>query len=382
MASEKKQEALNLDRELTSSEVADILDEMIEIKQPVMISGQPGIGKSDVVAQVAKKKNRPLIDVRLVLMDPTDLRGIPFKRTNSATNEEEMVWAPAGMFPRDPNDNSIILLDEITAAPPSVQCAALQLVLNRQLGDYKLPDGVAILAAGNRVSDKTNAHRMPSALSNRFTHLKMKFDFPSWRDWAFDHGIDSDVIGFISAFPNKANTFDPKTNSEVFATPRTLAFASKILGSKLSESLKMEAIAGTCGDGWMMEFKKHREFSAHLPSAEDVFSGKVTKLAEKARKNVSLQHALITSLIYKLREYNAATSKKEGNGSLSTADWNKIVSNFMKFISIDDNIETEIAVMALNVLYKRYNVVFRAADIPEVRAFFAKNAKLLQFTHN
>lgn len=372
MADEK---VVNTTRSVSPSEAHDILVELLKIKRPVFLSGQPGIGKSELLEQIAKELGRNFIDVRLLLMDPTDLRGIPYKNA-----EDKMVWAPACIFPTDPKDTSIILFDEITAAPPSVQAAALQLFLNRRVGEYVLPEGVALVAAGNRESDKTYANRMPSALANRFVHLEMSFNFDDYRDWALDHEIHPDVVGFLSAFRDKANTFNPKTNFKIFATPRTWTFVSQIENTSLPADLKYEAIAGTVGEGVMIEYRKHKKMANKLPRLEDILSGKVTSLAEDER-DISLQHALMTSLIYKIKEFYGSFSGKDTendkNKSLTAEEWGKIVGNFMRFITKDNNIDTEISIMALSILYQRYKIPLDS-KLPEVRAFFNKHAKLFQ----
>lgn len=373
----KAGKAMNLDRELSTKELKVIVKEMMKIGRPLMIWGQPGVGKSDLIAQIAEEEKRNMIDIRLLIMDPTDLRGIPYKRTNPVTKEEEMVWATPTCFPTDPNDTSIILLDEITAAPASVQAAALQLVLNRKIGEYKLPKGVSIVAAGNRETDKTASHKMPSALANRFQHQTLKFDFESWRDWAFANNIHPHVIGFLSAFQQSANTFDPKTNYKVFATPRTWAFTSQILYSDLPEELMMDAVAGTVGEGVMLAFRTHRNHAAKLPNPDDVLTGKVEKLNADST-DISIQHALSVSLIYRLNQfYQTIDRKTSGGPELSKKDWYKLADNFVKFL--DHNFEPEIAMMAINICIKEpFKLPFSNLEMPSHKVFFGKNHKLFK----
>ena len=160
----------------------------ISIKTPLMIWGQPGIGKSDTVAQVAQQLGRPLIDIRLPLMEPTDMRGIPYladiktydKRGNLVRDEQgvpilekECRWSPPIDLPRDESSKAIVFYDELSSATPSVQAATYQIVLNRRIGNYELPKDAAIVAAGNRVRDRGVAYNMPSALRNRFVHATL-----------------------------------------------------------------------------------------------------------------------------------------------------------------------------------------------------------------
>ena len=119
---------------------------------PVMLWGPPGVGKSQMVAQVADKNNVEVIDIRLSQMEPSDLRGIPFRENGSVE------WAVPAMLPNEERHgkSGILFLDEITSAAPSVSAAAYQLILDRRLGQYTVPDGWAIFAAGNRQGDTDN----------------------------------------------------------------------------------------------------------------------------------------------------------------------------------------------------------------------------------
>ena len=148
--------------------------------RPAFLWGPPGIGKSDIVKQIGAELEREVIDVRLALWEPTDIKGIPYYNADQG----KMVWAPPAELPTNEDSTAIIFLDELNSAPPAVQAAAYQLVLNRQVGTYKLPKGVDIVAAGNREGDRGVTYRMPAPLANRFVHLEMKVDFDDWQDWA------------------------------------------------------------------------------------------------------------------------------------------------------------------------------------------------------
>ena len=149
----------------------------IQTRRPTFLWGPPGIGKSDVVKQIGEQAGREVIDVRLALWEPTDIKGIPYYNADKGT----MVWAPPSELPTDPESTAIIFLDELNSAPPAVQAAAYQLILNRAVGTYKLPKGVDLVAAGNREGDRGVTYRMPAPLANRFVHLEMKVDFDGFR---------------------------------------------------------------------------------------------------------------------------------------------------------------------------------------------------------
>ncbi|MEJ2426528.1 MAG: MoxR family ATPase, partial [Candidatus Thiodiazotropha sp.] len=153
---------------------------------PVMLWGPPGVGKSDMVREVAHSHQAPVIDIRLSQMEPSDLRGIPF-RTDTTVE-----WAIPSILPDAERHGSdgILFLDEITSAPPTVSAAAYQLILDRRLGEYQVPDGWAIFAAGNRQGDRGVTYSMPAPLANRFSHFEVETHLDDWVAWAYRHQID------------------------------------------------------------------------------------------------------------------------------------------------------------------------------------------------
>ncbi len=175
------------------SKIVQSLKSLIHVKQPVFIWGPPGIGKSQVVAQVAREENLDLTDVRAVLLDPVDLRGLPHINGNRAS------WCPPDFLPEQ--GHGVLFLDELNAAPPLVQAACYQLILDRRLGEYVLAPGWSIVAAGNRDTDRAVTHRMPSALANRFAHLDFEVDVGEWLVWAQENTISPEVTAFYVSAP-------------------------------------------------------------------------------------------------------------------------------------------------------------------------------------
>ena len=181
-------------RTVSPQEAKTAITHCLGLQRPIMVWGAPGIGKSDIVKQIGTESKREVIDIRLPLWEPTDIKGIPFFNQKLNTME----WAPPAELPSDPKSTAILFLDELNAAPPSVQAAAYQLILNRRVGTYKLPEGVSIVAAGNRETDKGVTYRMPAPLANRFVHLEMRVDFEDWAMWATENHINPQVVGYCS----------------------------------------------------------------------------------------------------------------------------------------------------------------------------------------
>ena len=228
----------------------------IKMKRPVFLWGPPGIGKSDIVQQIGADTDRDVIDVRLALWEPTDIKGIPYFDSNAGT----MTWAPPAELPTDPDSKAILFLDELNSAPPAVQAAAYQLILNRKVGTYVLPKGVDIVAAGNRDGDKGVTYRMPAPLANRFVHLEMKVDFDDWQDWATLNGINPEVVGYVGYAKQDLYDYDPKTPSKSFATPRSWSFVSDLVSDdEIDTESLTNLVSGAIGDGLAVKFMAHRK---------------------------------------------------------------------------------------------------------------------------
>lgn len=236
------------------------LSTLIHARQPVFIWGPPGVGKSQVVAQTARREGLDLVDVRAVLLDPVDLRGLPHIDSGRAR------WCPPEFLPRE--GTGILFLDELNAAPPLVQAACYQLVLDRRLGEYRLPDGWRVIAAGNRETDRAVTHRMPSALANRFVHLNFEVDIADWLVWAQAHDLAPEVIAFLRFRPQLLHAFDPLKDDKSFPTPRSWEFVSRIMKGTPGASLDLELIAGIVGEGAAAEFRGYFRMLRRLPDPD------------------------------------------------------------------------------------------------------------------
>jgi len=335
-----------------------------------MLWGPPGIGKSDLMEQIGNSfevRNdkdeitapaRPVIDMRLLLMDPTDLKGIPYYNPD----ENTMVWAQSSELPTEAKglENAILFLDEINAAPPSVQAAAYQLILNRRIGEYRLPEGVDIVAAGNRESDRGVTYRMPSPLANRFVHLDMEANFEDWQNWAIDHGVHEDIIGFLSKHTQKLFTFDPKSADKAFATPRSWVFLGELLTNAeiagIAETDQTTLVAGTVGEGLAVEFNQHRKFASQLPDPIDVLEGKVRDLKVK---EVSAHYSLVISLCYRLKELakiaeQGKDDRPENRKDLDMDKWHTYVDNFIKYML--DVLQPEMVILGSRTALKDFKL--------------------------
>ena len=245
-----------------------------------MLWGQPGVGKSQGIRQLAKEiekasgKRTFVTDVRLIRFNPIDLRGIP------VANEDKTlaVWLKPKIFDMNTSSDvvNILFLDEISAAPPSVQAAAYQITLDRVVGEHALPKNCIVIAAGNRVTDKSVAYKMPKALANRMCHLEISVDFPSWEGWAKSVGLDGRVLEFLSRRRDLLSKFDPTTDDVAFPTPRSWEMVSNVLlnGGYASPKECFALISGLVGSGAATEFCGWCDHHEKIPSILDIAAGK------------------------------------------------------------------------------------------------------------
>lgn len=326
-------------------------------RRPVFLWGPPGIGKSDIVKQIGADAGRPVIDVRLALWEPTDIKGIPYFDSNAT----KMVWAPPAELPVDPDSDAIIFLDEMNSAPPAVQAAAYQLVLNRRVGTYELPKGVDIVAAGNREGDRGVTYRMPAPLANRFVHLEAKVDFDDWQEWAVMNSIHPEVVGYVGFAKQDLYDFDPKSPSKAFATPRSWSFVSDLLQDDDTDTDTLtDLVAGAIGDGLAVKFMAHRKIAGKLPKAEDILKGKVKDLQIK---EVSAMYSLTVSLCYELKEQAEKKAK----------DWDAQADLFFRYMM--DNFPTELVVMGAKTALTNYDLPLDATKMTHFDEFHKRFGK-------
>ena len=228
------------------SRIKSTLETIIQTNWPAFLWGPPGAGKSSIVRETASDAGMQLLDVRASLLDPTDLRGIP------AIEKGQAVWCPPSFLPSDPDSSGLLFFDELNAAPPLVQASLYQLTLDRRVGEYVLPEGWRIIAAGNRAEDNSITFRMPAALANRFIHLDFEIDFEDWRNWALAKGVAPLVIAFLSTRPELLHSMDDPERG--FPTPRSWEMVSDILGAHDGEQLVDDLVTGIVGEAAEIEF--------------------------------------------------------------------------------------------------------------------------------
>ena len=256
-------DTISADYTLRPSELAATLKVLVEARQPVMVWGGPGCGKSEVAQQVAAEGGRTYYDVRALLLDPVDLRGIPWRDEDNRTR-----WAPPDFLPpTDSTDLYLVNLEELPSGVPMVQAALFQLVRDRKCGEYELPEGASLMACGNREGDRGVTHRMPTPLASRFVHLEIKVDPSDWCEWGAANGIAPETLFFIQLRPELLHVFDPQSREAAFPCPRTWEFVSNVVNQRgsLDPAAERALFRGAVGEAAAVEFSAFLKVWRELP---------------------------------------------------------------------------------------------------------------------
>lgn len=244
---------------------ARCLIENIKTDTPAMLWGPPGVGKSEVIDQVGVALKMPVIDFRASLRDQVDLRGLPIVDAKAGTTR----WLPPAELPnvKKHGPKGILKLDELNTASMSVMAACFGLVLERRLGEYELPPGWVPIAAGNRISDRAAAQRMPTALQNRFAHYEVAAEHKTWYAWATRMNLSPMVVAFIRYRPALLHAM-PEDGSNSFPTPRSWVKVAKHVNSP--DDLRMHLVSAIVGRGAAAEFEAFFTTFRDIPTIAEI----------------------------------------------------------------------------------------------------------------
>jgi hypothetical protein len=317
------------------------LSTLISIQQPTMVWGGVGVGKSEMIHSVGKSLGYQVRDVRVALLDPVDLRGVP------SVEGGVTKWNPPIFLPTEDEPKTLLFLDELPHGSPSVQNALFQLVKDRQLGEYKLPESTVIVGAGNRIQDRAGANRVNTALGDRFIHLNLDVDADEWVDWAKESGrVIPEVIAYIRYRPENLFVFDVK--AQVQATPRSWEYASKIMATSPDSDIEQELLAGTVGEGVSAELIGFLRTCRSLPSVDQIINNPESIDLEN---DPAVMYAVCSIIARKMDKKN--------------------ISKFMKFL---DTLPDEFAILCMS------DAVIGNPDLKKTKAYIDFDVKHQEFT--
>lgn len=322
----------------TISEIQSALKTIISksIRHSVFLWGPPGIGKSSIVAGVAKSTGMDLIDLRVSQLAPTDLRGLPFVEGGRAH------FAPPAFLPHE--GEGILFIDEFNMASPSMMGIAQQLILDRRVGDYVVPEGWYIVAAGNRAEDRAAVSQMPAPVANRFIHFNVEPDLASWKEFAIQQGMNEQIISFLNYRPQLLFHFNK--NATAWPSPRSWEFANSLLDVGLT-------IDSAVGEGTASEFYSYQTVYSRLPDIEDIMAGRKVQVPREP----SLMYAICGALVSRSKTaedfynsvkwlINGTTEDYSGmflGDALISMKANNTQGGFIKLVTKDPQIKSFIA---------------------------------------
>lgn len=336
--------------ELNPDQVASALDAVIlqslagaSNRICLFLEGPPGGGKSSLVQQATVRHGIDFIDLRLVQLDPVDIRGIP------TVVDGKTVWASPDFLPSDPDWKGVLFLDELPQAVPLVQNTVSQLVLDRCIGEYKLPEGAIIVAAGNPRSSKAATNDIPRHLANRFVFIKVRTSTPVWLDWAAGNGVRPEVTSFFRLHDNLLHSFD--ASQQCNPTPRSWAYVSTILELPVSPAVRESLIAGAVGEGAGTVFKGHLSLWEQVPDIDAVLADPENAPVPHGENAPGITYALAAKLSRVITDRNAEAAL-----------------TYLKRLPV------EYGVVAMNEATKANEKLFLAKP---VRKWFAENSSLI-----
>ena len=293
-------------KNMTPSELKTYLKQIIErkIKIAIMIWGAPGIGKSGIAKQIADELGIGFKDLRLSQIAPTDLRGLPVPDLDN----DVFRYLRPDFLPTE--GRGILLVDEINMAPPVMQGIAHQLVLDRRVGSYVVPEGWYIIAAGNRLEDRAAVFEMPSALANRFIHLQVEAEFDSFQAYAIEKQIHEHIIGFLSSCSQLLHRLD--FQQPAWPSPRTWEMASVLHSNDLD-------IAPAVGEAAAGDFRAYLLIYDRLPDINSILTGNGSAIAFP--EDPSVRYAITTALFVRATDVDQAYNAFRWLNDKATAEW-------------------------------------------------------------
>lgn len=352
-------------KSVNHKELETLLREVYRKKIALFVWGNTGLGKSDTVRKVArdlakerklsynedvKKINEKscfsLVDIRISQLDVSDLRGLP------KIDDDETRWLPPNWLPK--SGQGILFFDELNLSVPAIQSSAYQLILDRRLGDYVLPDGWVIMSAGNRAEDRANVFEMSRPLQNRFLHAELEIpSVDDWIEWGVENGIDTRISTFLKFKSDLLFKFDTNSKDRSFPTPRSWMFCSEMIKDVDSNELDRLDMLVSCSVGeatglefvsWMKLKKKvdikeilANPLKAKLPDGTDLICSMISSILEYYKRDKKLLKPIVQLATRLQPEYSVLMLK------LAKTYNNKFVQDIMKLPEWRDKLSKDIA---------------------------------------
>ncbi len=293
------------------------------------------------------------------------------KNENGEIVPGKIVWTVTG------KSEAILGLEEFNSAVPSVMAAAYQLILDRRIGDYVVPNGVMILAMGNRDGDKGVTFKLPKPVANRFVHIQMQHNFDDWQIWALENNIHPDVIGYLTKWTS--HLFEEKFATipdYSFATPRSWEFVSKIISQPIlpPKPVLRALICGAIGNIVGIEFLSHREYMEDMPNVNSILNGSITTFEPKNPKyKTQIAYSTCVQMCHALKKESDSVDQKYKGNRLDidkSPERAKLITKMNNALGYAmDNFSPEVLIVFNRMALQVYKLRFSSDKMPKYSEF-------------
>lgn len=253
------------------SELVTFLCAAIPARRPILITGAPGIGKTDIVDEACRRSGAALILSHPAVADPTDVKGLPWLGGDGTS----ATFLPFGELAQaiKATTPTVWFLDDLGQAPPSVQASFMQLLLARRVNGHALPDCVTFVAATNRRTDRAGVSGILEPVKSRFASIvNLDVNLDDWCAWAIDHALPAELIAFLRFRSDLLCKFEATADLTNSPVPRTWAHVAQLLALKMDDALTHAAVVGAVGEGAAVEFSAFRRLFAEMPNIDAILA--------------------------------------------------------------------------------------------------------------
>ncbi len=254
------------------SDVITLLTAMLPAKHAPLLTGAPGVGKSQLVDEARQIAGfKKMITSHPVLSDPTEAKGIPWMKADAKFAE----WIPYGDLYEILNTKVPLIwfIDDIGQATQATQASYMQPLLTRKVNGKKIPDCVTMVAATNRRTDRAGVSGLLEPVKSRFiTIVSVDPDLDDWCAWAIRTNQPPELIAFLRFRPELLHQFTPTLDLVNSPNPRTWESAGKILRLNLPRNIELAALVGTVGEAAAGQVTAFLRTWRELPSLDGILA--------------------------------------------------------------------------------------------------------------
>lgn len=306
------------------SKIRESIIDLLRCGLVPMVRSSPGLGKSNIAAQIAKDSKLIMIDIRLSQTVPEDMMGLPVRGDDGKAHFMTFDMFPTKGTPIPKGYNGwLIFCDEFNSASKSVEAAAYKLILDRMVGMEELHDNAFVMAAGNLETDRAIVRPLSSASKSRLVHLFLEPSVDDFMDYAISQDFDSRVLAYLQYQSNKLHQFNPDSDDHTYPCPRTWEFTSKYLSGKPNDEINLAVVAGIIGDGTAVEFHQFISEFDKLPNYFDILRSPETT---HVPSEPSTRYALVMTLIDRFKSIGKLSDYEEDDAMERTITYMKRLS--------------------------------------------------------